>query len=64
MNARLDVCPILVSQELIRLEFDGDKVVHEERLPGDQQNLLEHCIKKILSLGHVAERAALSGAPA
>jgi glucose/arabinose dehydrogenase len=25
----------LVSEELIRLEFDGDKVVHEERLLGD-----------------------------
>jgi glucose/arabinose dehydrogenase len=25
----------LVSQELIRLQFDGDKVVHEERLLGD-----------------------------
>jgi glucose/arabinose dehydrogenase len=25
----------LVSQDLIRLEFDGDKVVHEERLLGD-----------------------------
>ncbi|WP_223513235.1 PQQ-dependent sugar dehydrogenase [Pseudomonas sp. GL-R-26] len=25
----------LVSQELIRLEFDGDKVIHEERLLGD-----------------------------
>lgn len=25
----------LVSQELIRLQFDGDKVVHEERLLGE-----------------------------
>ena len=25
----------LISQELIRLEFDGDKVIHEERLLGD-----------------------------
>ena len=24
----------LVSQELIRLQFDGDKVIHEERLLG------------------------------
>ena len=25
----------LVTQELIRLQFDGDKVVHEERLMGE-----------------------------
>jgi glucose/arabinose dehydrogenase len=35
----------LVTQELIRLQFDGDRVVHEERLLGELNNAFAMCAR-------------------